>query len=156
MLTSRPVLILYLLCYPFYPTRLFVYETPSYFIGINFFQVLGKYCEKLDPSLAFLAYKRAGGACDEELLRVTSENGLFKNQARYLVERQDMDLWAKVRPRKLCFCVLFCTLGLVLTSQYKEKSPENQDESWKLIGPIPPLPLFWTSHVLIFWFDGFY
>lgn len=59
--------------------------------------MLGKYCEKLDPSLAFLAYKRAGGACDEELLRVTSENGLFKNQARYLVERQDMDLWAKVR-----------------------------------------------------------
>lgn len=59
-------------------------------------QVLGKYCEKLDPSMAFLAYKRAGGACDDDLLRVTSENGLFKNQARYLVEKQDMDLWAKV------------------------------------------------------------
>lgn len=59
-------------------------------------QVLGKYCEKLDPSMAFLAYKKAGGACDDDLLRVTSENGLFKNQARYLVEKQDMDLWAKV------------------------------------------------------------
>lgn len=59
-------------------------------------QVLGKYCEKLDPSMAFLAYKRAGGECDDDLLRVTSENGLFKNQARYLVEKQDMDLWAKV------------------------------------------------------------
>ncbi|CAN0412157.1 unnamed protein product, partial [Ectocarpus sp. 13 AM-2016] len=58
--------------------------------------VLGKYCEKLDPSMAFLAYKKAGGACDDDLLRVTSENGLFKNQARYLVEKQDMDLWAKV------------------------------------------------------------
>lgn len=46
--------------------------------------------------MAFLAYKRAGGECDDELLRVTSENGLFKNQARYLVEKQDMDLWAKV------------------------------------------------------------
>lgn len=59
-------------------------------------KVLGKYCEKLDPSMAFLAYKRAGGECDDDLLRVTSENGLFKNQARYLVEKQDMDLWAKV------------------------------------------------------------
>lgn len=59
-------------------------------------QVLGKYCEKLDPSMAFLAYKKAGGACDDDLLRVTGENGLFKDQARYLVEKQDMDLWAKV------------------------------------------------------------
>jgi clathrin heavy chain len=58
--------------------------------------VLGKYCEKLDPSLAFLAYKRAGGACDEDLIRVTNENGLFKDQARYLVEKQDLELWAIV------------------------------------------------------------
>lgn len=58
--------------------------------------MLGKYCEKLDPSMAFLAYKKAGGACDDDLLRVTGENGLFKDQARYLVEKQDMDLWAKV------------------------------------------------------------
>lgn len=46
--------------------------------------------------MAFLAYKKAGGACDDDLLRVTGENGLFKDQARYLVEKQDMDLWAKV------------------------------------------------------------
>ncbi|KAH8096034.1 hypothetical protein JL720_3378 [Aureococcus anophagefferens] len=44
-------------------------------------RVLGKYCEKLDPSLAFLAYKRAGGECDADLIRVTTENGLFKDQA---------------------------------------------------------------------------
>ena len=48
--------------------------------------VLGKYCEKLDPSLAFIAYNRAGGACDQDLIRVTTANGLFKDQARYLVE----------------------------------------------------------------------
>ena len=69
--------------------------------------MLGKYCEKLDPSMAFLAYKRAGGACDEELLRVTSENGLFKNQARYLVEKQDMNLWAKVRVSLFSTCLHF-------------------------------------------------
>jgi len=57
-------------------------------------KVLGKYCEKLDPSLAFLAYKRAGGECDADLIRVTTENGLFKDQARYLVEKQDLELWA--------------------------------------------------------------
>mmetsp|Transcript_20888 Transcript_20888/g.27094 ORF Transcript_20888/g.27094 Transcript_20888/m.27094 type:complete len:1733 (+) Transcript_20888:121-5319(+) len=59
-------------------------------------KVLGKYCEKLDPSLAFLAYKRANGECDDDLIRVTRENGLFKDLARYLVERQDLELWATV------------------------------------------------------------
>mmetsp|Transcript_16634 Transcript_16634/g.24631 ORF Transcript_16634/g.24631 Transcript_16634/m.24631 type:complete len:1761 (+) Transcript_16634:142-5424(+) len=72
---------------------------PKTFLSQNQFydpQVLGKYCEKLDPSLAFLAYKRANGVCDDDLIRVTTENGLFKDQARYLVERQDLELWAKV------------------------------------------------------------
>lgn len=44
--------------------------------------------------LAFIAYKR--GQCDAELLEVTNKNGLFKQQARYLVERMDEELWAKV------------------------------------------------------------
>lgn len=57
-------------------------------------KVVGAYCEKRDPHLAFLAYKR--GACDYELIEVCNKNGLFKQQARYLVERQDMDLWAAV------------------------------------------------------------
>lgn len=56
--------------------------------------VVGKFCEKLDPSLAFQAYRR--GSCDTELLEVTNANGLFKDQARYLVERQDEELWARV------------------------------------------------------------
>ena len=58
--------------------------------------MLGKYCEKLDPSLAYLAYRRAGGDCDDDLIRVTNENGLFKDQARYLIEKRDGELWAKV------------------------------------------------------------
>lgn len=59
-------------------------------------KVVGKFCEKLDPFLAYLAYKRAAGACDDELIAVTNKNGLWKDQARYLVERQDLALWAKV------------------------------------------------------------
>lgn len=59
-------------------------------------RVVGRFCEKLDPFLAFLAYRRAGGACDEELIEVTSKNGLFKDLARYLVERQDLGLWERV------------------------------------------------------------
>mmetsp|Transcript_108985 Transcript_108985/g.351874 ORF Transcript_108985/g.351874 Transcript_108985/m.351874 type:complete len:1524 (+) Transcript_108985:1-4572(+) len=55
---------------------------------------VGKYCEDRDPHLAFAAYKRAGGACDEQLLHVTNQNGLFRLQARYLVERQSPELWA--------------------------------------------------------------
>jgi len=57
-------------------------------------RVVGKYCEKRDPHLAFVAYKR--GQCDLELVEVTSKNGMFKQQARYLVERQSTDLWAHV------------------------------------------------------------
>merc|ERR1719217_1920833 len=57
-------------------------------------KVVGAYCEKRDPHLAFLCYKR--GTCDAELVDVTNRHGLFKQQARYLVERQDLDLWATV------------------------------------------------------------
>jgi clathrin heavy chain len=57
-------------------------------------KVVGEYCEKRDPHLAFIAYKR--GMCDTELVDVTNRHGLFKQQARYLVERQDLELWATV------------------------------------------------------------
>mmetsp|Transcript_18442 Transcript_18442/g.51982 ORF Transcript_18442/g.51982 Transcript_18442/m.51982 type:complete len:1203 (-) Transcript_18442:1971-5579(-) len=57
-------------------------------------KVVGAYCEKRDPHLAFLCYKR--GSCDAELIDVTNRHGLFKQQARYLVERQDLDLWGTV------------------------------------------------------------
>lgn len=58
--------------------------------------MVGKFCEKLDPFLAYLAYRRANGACDTELIETTTRNGLWKDQARYLVERQDLALWEKV------------------------------------------------------------
>mmetsp|Transcript_13917 Transcript_13917/g.39575 ORF Transcript_13917/g.39575 Transcript_13917/m.39575 type:complete len:1722 (+) Transcript_13917:173-5338(+) len=69
-------------------------KDPSKFLVENQFyesRTVGKYAESRDPHLAFIAYKR--GRCDEELVAVTNENGLYKNQARYLVERQDAALW---------------------------------------------------------------
>lgn len=56
--------------------------------------VVGKYCEKRDPHLACVAYER--GQCDRELIKVCNENSLFKSEARYLVRRRDMELWAEV------------------------------------------------------------
>ncbi|KAJ2576567.1 Clathrin heavy chain [Coemansia sp. RSA 1807] len=56
-------------------------------------RVVGAYSEKRDPNLAFLAYSQ--GECDDELLRLTSENGMFKQQARYLIKRRDLSLWSK-------------------------------------------------------------
>jgi len=73
------------------------HKNPEEFLSSNQFydsKVIGKYCEKRDPYLAFVAYKR--GHCDNELLEVTNKNGLFKHQSRYLVQRQDPELWAKV------------------------------------------------------------
>lgn len=57
---------------------------------------VGKFCESRDPMLAVVAYKKAMGACDDQLIEVTTKNGFFKDQAKYLVVREDMDLWAKV------------------------------------------------------------
>jgi clathrin heavy chain len=59
-------------------------------------KVVGKYCEDRNPDLAFIAYKRAWGSCDMELVEVTNKNYLFRLQARYLVERQSPELWAHV------------------------------------------------------------
>jgi len=70
----------------------------SFLLNNKFYDsaVVGAYCESRDPHLAFIAYKRAGGACDDQLVAVTNKHGFFKDQARYLVERQDAALWAKV------------------------------------------------------------
>ncbi|XP_065172053.1 clathrin heavy chain-like isoform X2 [Atheta coriaria] len=57
-------------------------------------RVVGRYCEKRDPHLAFVAYER--GQCDRELIAVCNENSLFKSEARYLVRRRDPELWAEV------------------------------------------------------------
>jgi clathrin heavy chain len=56
--------------------------------------VVGKFCEARDPYLAYIAY--AKGFCDEELIAITNENTMFKQQARYLVKRRVPELWAQV------------------------------------------------------------
>jgi clathrin heavy chain len=55
---------------------------------------VGKYCEKRDPYLAYIAY--AKGLCDDELISITNDNSMYKQQARYLVKRRRPDLWAQV------------------------------------------------------------
>jgi clathrin heavy chain len=56
--------------------------------------VVGKYCEKRDPNLAFIAYRK--GENDLPLINVTNENSMFKAQGRYLLERADPDVWKYV------------------------------------------------------------
>ncbi|KAG8220859.1 hypothetical protein J3R82DRAFT_2354 [Butyriboletus roseoflavus] len=56
--------------------------------------VVGKFCEARDPYLAYIAY--AKGFCDDELIAITNENSMFKQQARYLVRRRQPELWAQV------------------------------------------------------------
>ncbi|CAO1596571.1 MAG: hypothetical protein LQ349_003377 [Xanthoria aureola] len=55
---------------------------------------VGKYCEKRDPNLAYIAYRK--GQNDLELINITNENGMYKAQARYLLERADQEIWAFV------------------------------------------------------------
>jgi len=61
-------------------------NNPEHFLTTNPYydsRVVGKYCEKRDPTLAVVAYRR--GQCDEELINVTNKNSLFKLQARFVI-----------------------------------------------------------------------
>lgn len=72
-------------------------NNPEKFLKENDFYdtlVVGKYCEKRDPYLAFIAYQK--GSNDVELVKITNENSMFKQQARYLVKRRDAELWGFV------------------------------------------------------------
>lgn len=53
---------------------------------------IGKYCEKRDPNLAFIAYSK--GQNDIELINVTNENSMFRAQSRYLLDRADPEVWS--------------------------------------------------------------
>ena len=55
---------------------------------------VGKYCEKRDPNLAFIAYRK--GQNDLELINITNENSMHKAQSRYLLERADPEIWSFV------------------------------------------------------------
>ena len=55
---------------------------------------VGRYCEKRDPYLAYIAYEK--GSNDDDLIRITNENSMYKYQARYLLKRSDINLWNKV------------------------------------------------------------
>ncbi|KAH3900868.1 probable Clathrin heavy chain [Saccharomycodes ludwigii] len=55
---------------------------------------VGRYCEKRDPYLAYIAYDK--GENDDDLVRITNDNSMYKYQARYLLKRSDVALWAKV------------------------------------------------------------
>ena len=75
-------------------------QNPEKFLSSNTYydhKVVGAYCAKRDPHLAFVVYESApGGLCDDEAIAVTNDNALYKAQAKFLVERQDLELWAKV------------------------------------------------------------
>lgn len=70
---------------------------PEHFLETNPYydsRSVGRFCEKRDPYLAFVAFKR--GNCDEEVLDVTNRHSLFKDQARYLVDRCSPELYEQV------------------------------------------------------------
>ncbi|GKY91971.1 hypothetical protein MPSEU_000168700 [Mayamaea pseudoterrestris] len=74
-------------------------KDPKSFLLNNMFydpKVIGPFCESLDPQLAFVAYKKGAGECDDQLIKVCHDHGLYRDLAKYLVERQDAELWGKV------------------------------------------------------------
>ena len=79
-------------------------NNPEHFLTTNPYydsKVVGKYCEKRDPTLAVVAYRR--GQCDDELVNVTNKNSLFKLQARYCTS---FEMLMSVFEEKLTWCLI--------------------------------------------------
>ncbi len=55
-----------------------------------------KLCEKFSYTIFNIAHFSNNGLVYRELIAVCNENSLFKSEARYLVRRRDMELWAEV------------------------------------------------------------
>ncbi|ETI26937.1 hypothetical protein G647_10036 [Cladophialophora carrionii CBS 160.54] len=72
-------------------------NNPEAFLKENNFystETVGKYLEKRDPNLAFIAYSK--GQHDIELINLTNDNGMHRAQARYVLERADPEVWSFV------------------------------------------------------------
>jgi len=57
-------------------------------------RIVGAFCVKRDPYLAYVAYSR--GKCDAEVIDVTNAHSLFKQQAEYVVNRESNELYSRV------------------------------------------------------------
>ena len=73
-------------------------EPAKFLAENNFYDIkqIGKYAENRDPHLALIAYKRDMSSCDYEIIELTNKQGLYRFQAKYLIERQSEQLWAMV------------------------------------------------------------
>ncbi|KDR74577.1 hypothetical protein GALMADRAFT_141590 [Galerina marginata CBS 339.88] len=62
--------------------------------------VVGKFCEPRDPYLAYIAYAKRS----HELVVITNDSSMFKQQARYFVEHCEPDLWTPVLAHDIVHC----------------------------------------------------
>ena len=69
------------------------------------------------------------GLCDEKLIDVTNRHSLFRQQARYLVQRQSPELWAKV----------IDSLRIILSSSSPSSSYLHHLHLWQVLDPQNPL-----------------
>ncbi|EPY28930.1 clathrin heavy chain [Strigomonas culicis] len=72
-------------------------QRPEEFLASNDYydaEVVGTYCESRNPNLAFVAYMK--GHASVPLIDLCRRNGLYKQEARYLVREQNLELWAEV------------------------------------------------------------
>ncbi|KAA8499470.1 Clathrin heavy chain 1 [Porphyridium purpureum] len=71
---------------------------PEHFLQNNAYydsRQLGAFCAKRgSPELAYIAFAR--GKCDAEVVDITNEAQLFKQQAVYVVERESDELYARI------------------------------------------------------------
>ncbi|PVV00105.1 hypothetical protein BB559_000117 [Furculomyces boomerangus] len=74
---------------------------PEHFLRTNTMYdglLVGSYCEKRDPNLAFVAYSSAQsvGKTDKEIVRLAISSSMFRQLAKYIIARKDISLWERI------------------------------------------------------------
>lgn len=76
-------------------------NNPEQYLKQNLYyltRVVGNFCEKSHPYLAYIAYER--GHCDDDLIRLCNANNFLKEEAIYLTKRNKRKLWSEVLNKK--------------------------------------------------------
>lgn len=83
------------------------------------FKEIGLYCASRDAKSALIAFER--GKCDAELIQLTNDHSMFRQQTKYLTRRRDLTLWKQVFHESNSYC------DQVVRETVQTAVPESKD-----------------------------
>ncbi|KDR65532.1 hypothetical protein GALMADRAFT_148604 [Galerina marginata CBS 339.88] len=121
----------------------FTVTLPSYYLQFYEPLVVGKFFEPRDPYLAYIAYAKRS----HELVVITNDNSMFKQQARYFVKHCEPDLWTQVLAHDIVHCRRPLIDQIVATALRKCTDPDDVSITVKafLQADLPILQEAWAT-----------